>query len=506
MKKVILVAIVVVALGAVVPASADPPPGAQDSVRCNGCVGNEDLGPFSVRTHHLMENQVTAAKIADGSIGALKIENNAVGNDHVANNALHGDKITDGTMPGNKLASLHGSKLDNGSVHGNKLENSTVHGDKLEINTVHGNRIADGTMPGNKLESLHGDKIEGNSVHGDKLVDGTLRGGKLEPGTVGATQIGAGAIDVGEKIANGIIGVAHLNFTPITDVIFNAFIASLAAPDSEYLVNWDNLTSVPAGFADGTDDGFALARVVPVSAGTDPIANAQSAAAAVNGISDASETTPYIVKLGPGVYDFGGGGALLMKSWISLEGSGRDSTVITGGSGATVGFPVPVQGATLSDLTVENTADYTALRVDAPGIQVRNVTLRGGSASPGSGVLHVSATATDTQFSDMTITMLTAGVVIALREVPAPGPVFRNVVARGGPVGGIAVSNESSDARFDHSELHGTYRAIANVGGGGTTLVGGSMVDGPVVNGLGNTLTCAASWNASYAALSNSCA
>ncbi len=54
---------------------------------------------------------------------------------------------------------------------------------------------------------------------------------------------------------------------------------------------------------------------------TDPIA-------AVNSITDASASNPYLVKVMPGVYDLGTA-SLQMKSYVDLEGSGPDNTVIT---------------------------------------------------------------------------------------------------------------------------------------------------------------------------------
>ncbi|MBI4710219.1 MAG: hypothetical protein HY759_03830 [Nitrospirae bacterium] len=53
---------------------------------------------------------------------------------------------------------------------------------------------------------------------------------------------------------------------------------------------------------------------------------------AVNSITDASATNPYLVKIMPGVYDLGGNG-IQMKSYVDIEGSGENITKIIGGIG-----------------------------------------------------------------------------------------------------------------------------------------------------------------------------
>ena len=57
--------------------------------------------------------------------------------------------------------------------------------------------------------------------------------------------------------------------------------------------------------------------------------NFTSPVAALNSITDASETNPYLVKIMPGVYDIGGG-TVQMKPYVSIEGSGAGATQILG--------------------------------------------------------------------------------------------------------------------------------------------------------------------------------
>jgi len=84
---------------------------------------------------------------------------------------------------------------------------------------------------------------------------------------------------------------------------------------------------------------------------TDPVA-------AVNSITDASATNPYLVVIGPGVYTITQ--TLQMKEYVDIVGSGENVTRLTGGissgtQSATSAIISGANNATLSSLTVENT-------------------------------------------------------------------------------------------------------------------------------------------------------
>lgn len=80
--------------------------------------------------------------------------------------------------------------------------------------------------------------------------------------------------------------------------------------------------------------------------------------AALESIKDAAEDNPYLVAIGPGVFELSE--ALLMKPYVTIRGAGQDVTKITGGFGDIVNgnegaVVVGADKATLSNLTVENT-------------------------------------------------------------------------------------------------------------------------------------------------------
>jgi len=80
-----------------------------------------------------------------------------------------------------------------------------------------------------------------------------------------------------------------------------------------------NLSTVPPQGGDFADPMAALAAIPPPGDADEP-----------------SATNPYVVLLGPGVYDLGGE-TLAMLSHVSIKGSGIESTIIqSNGIGAVV--------------------------------------------------------------------------------------------------------------------------------------------------------------------------
>jgi hypothetical protein len=114
-----------------------------------------------------------------------------------------------------------------------------------------------------------------------------------------------------------------------------------------------------------TDD-LMLMMVPALSGGNRPLKNVITVAkangkftdpvAAVNSITDASETNPYLVLIGPGVYTITQ--TLVMKPYVDIAGSGENITKITGAiSGMTPSISAIIIGtahSVLRSLTVEN--------------------------------------------------------------------------------------------------------------------------------------------------------
>lgn len=98
-----------------------------------------------------------------------------------------------------------------------------------------------------------------------------------------------------------------------------------------------------------------LMTVVTVSADggdfIDPVA-------AVESITDAAAAKPYLVMIGPGRYTISR--TLVMKPYVTLAGSGREDTILSGAIstfsyGASSAIVSAADNATLKNMTIENT-------------------------------------------------------------------------------------------------------------------------------------------------------
>lgn len=125
-----------------------------------------------------------------------------------------------------------------------------------------------------------------------------------------------------------------------------------ATPYALYARNapWDGVKGVPAGFADGVDNGssYQNVKVVAKSGG-----DFSTITAALNAITDASASNPYLVYVAPGVYNE----QVTMKQFVDIEGAGELTTKITfaGSVLSTSASVLGMHDAELRFLTVENT-------------------------------------------------------------------------------------------------------------------------------------------------------
>jgi pectin methylesterase-like acyl-CoA thioesterase len=120
-------------------------------------------------------------------------------------------------------------------------------------------------------------------------------------------------------------------------------------------------------------------------------------AAAVASITDAHAGNPYQVLVGPGVYSLER--PLVMKQYVSIDGSGRDATTLTGAVStldydASSALVTGADNAGLRDLTIENnggSAVSIALYNDGTAPVLENVTLKATGGTYNYGIYNVSA-------------------------------------------------------------------------------------------------------------------
>ena len=256
----------------------------------------------------------------------------------------------------------------------------------------------------------------------------------------------------------------------------------------------------------------------------------------LDGIIDNSATNPYLIKLGPGIYDIGTS-SLHMKEYVDIEGSGEKTTKITGavthsGPPITNGTINGASNAELRFLTVENTGvgTYTVALMNSsasPSILHVTVSVSGGTTSS-YGVLNVNSSPKMTNvtarasggtpnnlgvyntYSSPVMTNVTASgsggfINYGVYNTTSSSPIMTNVTASGtGGTTGYGVFNRTSGTiKINHSVIIGTTSTINN-GTGVTTRVSNTQLDGGAVSNAG-TLTCVGAYDENYVALSTSC-
>lgn len=194
------------------------------------------------------------------------------------------------------------------------------------------------TNSGSGVKTGH---IQDGAVTTGKIIDGAVTDAKIT-GPISASKIsttGLNADTVDGKHASDLANAIHSHSQ--TDV---TGLSSALAGKADVSHNHDNLYQKK----------YANVIVVAKSGGdfTSPVD-------AMNSITDASSTNPYLVSIMPGVYNIGLI-SLQMKPYVDIEGSGENVTKITGNINS--GMYGVVDGASYAEirfLTIENTGSDT---------------------------------------------------------------------------------------------------------------------------------------------------
>lgn len=213
--------------------------------------------------------------------------------------------------------------------------------------------------------------LAANAVTSAKIQDGQVMNGDL--GTNAVTS---------DKILDGAVGSADLANGAVTDAKISGVISQ---------------SKLPVGTAAGTvasgdhnhdtryQKKYAGVVVVAKDGGdfTDPIL-------ALDSVTDASESNPYLLKIMPGVYDLGAG-PLVLKPFVDVEGSGENVTLLSGANqDVLLGLVVGAANVNVRQLSISNigrTAVYlsgvsptfSSVSILAEGGDVFGIQVRGGS-------------------------------------------------------------------------------------------------------------------------------
>jgi len=245
--------------------------------------------------------------------------------------------------------------------------------------------------------------------------------------------------------------------------------ASLSC-SSNQIPKWNG--SAWACAADNGGASYANYAVVALSGGdyTSPV-TAMSNISSWCGTPSASN--PCLLKILPGVYSIGTG-SVIMKSYVDIEGSGRNVTTITGSIlNSSSGVIVGASNAEIRDLTVENTSSVwsTAIYLNNASPDISNASV-------------IGSTTTANSFS--------------IQTANASSPVLNNVYVSGKY---CALCNWGTGTiEVKNSELEGVSGGAAIDSFSAITNVAFTKLTGTVAS-----TTCAAVYDAAYTFYASTC-
>lgn len=273
-----------------------------------------------------------------------------------------------------------------------------------------------------------------------------------------------------------------------------------------------------------TTNPMPLKNIITVAKGngnfTDPVA-------AVNSITGASATNPYLVVIGPGVYTITS--TLVMKPFVDIAGSGENVTKITGA--ISTGTEAIISGANnsaLSSLTVQNNgggSNSVALKNNNASPIVSNVTAIAGGGTLNCGIWNVNSTSVMTNvtakasggtssygvynfYSSPVMTDVRTEAYSGLTNIGVNNyqsyAVMTGVLAQGLNGPGYGVYNIDSSPSIRRSTMFGQTDGLY---ADGTASYKVTVSQSTIFNGVGGsgTKTCIACDNGSGIALNTTC-
>ena len=226
----------------------------------------------------------------------------------------------------------------------------------------------------------------------------------------------------------------------------NTFSAGQPARADEVNANFQTL-------ADAFNANLVRQMVVISAVADDDTANGQALLDAVAAITDASESRPYLIRLGPGIFDLGTN-TLTMREYVNIAGSGQGIVDATssgvapqGGSRIVSTATTTVAGARYTELT-----NLSVVSTGGTGLTYTNVQPSGcGFGVPGAIVRAVTVYASDAfsavgihndnscpLFKDVTVFVTTSGTAIGVEAVNGSSPVLSGVTVRATGGSGVA--------------------------------------------------------------------
>ncbi len=207
--------------------------------------------------------------------------------DEVSDGAVTEPKLATGAVTNGKIAdvSVTNSKISDGAITETKILDGAVTNSKLGDRSVSSSKIVDFSITDTKISS--------NAITAAKIADGSVTDAKIV-GPISGSKLGSHIHD-GADIIDGTITTSKITDGAITDA---KIAGSISASKIEKPAN----------------------VVVVAKSGGD----FTSIQAAIDSVNPTAEN-PYLIKVMPGTYVEN----ITLKSYINIEGAGKDTTIIT---------------------------------------------------------------------------------------------------------------------------------------------------------------------------------
>lgn len=363
--------------------------------------------------------------------------------------------------------------------------------------------------------------------------------------TADGNDAGAGRVQPGDTYALDVTGRVGI---PADASVVNVNIVAVQPSGPGFLTVWPCSESRPLAAAVNYTTGVTIANQVSVTIGTegkiciyssaetdlvvdtygfyqassddpervvwvadDGSGDFLSLSAALASITDASATTPYLIKIAPGVYTETSNVA--MKDYVDIEGSGKNVTTIScdcGGNGNVAGSSTISVGSAnveIRELAVENNGSSGGTRIGVYAV------------SPDLLISDVNIDATGASFSGIGVFNDDGGkLTLSGVDIYAEGDQF-GIGVYGDQLSGTDIDDvvivatsenasrglylETSFMTVTNSVIGGTTSSIFNNGGNGIAKLANSELT-PQETGHSNVI-CVSSYNSSFEELDSDC-
>lgn len=346
----------------------------------------------------------------------------------IATSAVTEPKLAAGVVTNGKIAE--------GAVTNSKVSDGAITETKILDGAVTNNKLADWSVSGSKIVdfSITDTKISSNAVTTAKIADGAITDAKIS-GTIAGSKLGTHT-HTGSDIVDGTITTSKIGDGAITD-------AKITGPISA------SKLEKPANV------------VVVAKSGGDFI----SIQSAIDSINPTAEN-PYLIKVMPGTYEE----IIIMKSYVHLQGAGKDVT--------TIRYP----GAVV-------TGKYFVISLDGlTNVAISGFTIIGGSSVIAGGDYGIKNSSSSSTIADNLIIGSQMGILIA---GDSSALVTENTIK--GNYVGISTYTGAPNVAITGNIITANSSGLWNYGAAGT-------ITGNIITGNGNGML---NWVGTAALFSN---